>query len=171
MRVSISWRSSPRCGTRAAAALLTAIPCIEAMWYPGHYLEPLVTIAESLGGDPRALLDALRSNRPLALARFRTRSADDLEAWLRDHGHLDERPRLTREELTLRALASPPAARCRRATHGPAFTAGGFLPKGRRRPDLSGQALRRDVVECRGDALPQDVLDDADFLLTDDEGW
>ncbi len=77
----------------------------------GHYLEPLVTAAESLAGDPRALLDMLRSNRPPALARFRARSADDLEAWLRDHGHLDERPRLEREELALRALASPPAAR------------------------------------------------------------
>ncbi len=76
-----------------------------------HYLEPLVTIAESLAGDPRALLDTLRSNRPPALARFRARSADDLEAWMRDHGYLDERPRLEREELALRALASPPAAR------------------------------------------------------------
>ncbi len=77
----------------------------------GHYLEPLVAITESLEGDPRALLDVLRSNRPPALARFRARSADDLEAWLGDHGYLDERPPLEREELTLRALASPPAAR------------------------------------------------------------
>ncbi|MDE0242446.1 MAG: AAA family ATPase [bacterium] len=77
----------------------------------GHYLEPLVMVAESLAGDPRALLDTLRSNRPPALARFRARSAGDLEAWLRDHGYLDERPRLDREELALRALASPPAAR------------------------------------------------------------
>ena len=77
----------------------------------GRYLEPLVMVAESLAGDPRALLDTLRSNRPPSLARFRERSADDLEAWLRDHGYLDERPRLDREELALRALASPPAAR------------------------------------------------------------
>ena len=77
----------------------------------GRYLEPLVMVAESLSGDPRALLGTLRSKRPPALARFRARSADDLEAWFRDHGYLDERPRLDREELSLRALASPPAAR------------------------------------------------------------
>ena len=76
-----------------------------------RYLETVITIAGELGGDPQRLLEELRSKRRPLLAGFRRASADALETWLVDQGHLDERPILDADELTLRALASPPANR------------------------------------------------------------
>ena len=74
-----------------------------------RYLETVITIAEELGGDPQRLIEELRSRRRPDLAGFRRANADALESWLVDQGFLDERPVLDEDELTLRALASPPA--------------------------------------------------------------
>ncbi len=76
-----------------------------------RYLEPVITIAGELGGDPQRLIEEMRSKRHRLLAGFRRASADALETWLVDHGHLDDRPILGEDELMLRALASPPANR------------------------------------------------------------
>ncbi len=77
----------------------------------GRYLEPVIAMAVELGGSPLHLLDALRSRNSPELANFRKKSADSLEAWLRDNGYLDDRPLLDEESLRLHALASPPAGR------------------------------------------------------------
>jgi len=76
-----------------------------------RYLEGVVGIARELEGDPRALLEALRAREDERLARFHSAKADELEAWLLEEGHLDEREVLDEEGIRARALASPAAAR------------------------------------------------------------
>lgn len=60
-------------------------------------------LAERVGGDARALLAALHSG---ALPWFRRRSADGLRAYLAEHGCLDGRDPLDRDEVAARVLAA-----------------------------------------------------------------
>lgn len=52
-------------------------------------------------GDPRHLLASLRGG---ALKGYRQSKIDELEAWLRAEGHIDDRPVLTKDERRTRAL-------------------------------------------------------------------
>ena len=74
-----------------------------------RYLDYVVAISGELEGDPERLLAVLRAKNDLRLRGFRQRSVETLEGYLRDNGYLDDRPVLEESELTLRALASPPA--------------------------------------------------------------
>lgn len=70
----------------------------------GPSFEPAVCeLAERLGGDARALLAALQDG---ALPWFRSRSAERLRAYLAEHGYLDERAPLGRDEVAARVLAA-----------------------------------------------------------------
>ena len=74
-----------------------------------RYLDDVVAIARELCDDPKKLLAALWKREDHRLRGFRQSSADALEGYLSDHGHLDDRPVLAENELRLRALTSPPA--------------------------------------------------------------
>ena len=74
-----------------------------------RYLDDVAAIAGELGNDPEKLLAALSAREDPRLRGFRQSSADDLEAYLRDNGYLDDRPVLGESDLRLRAMASPPA--------------------------------------------------------------
>ena len=74
-----------------------------------RYLDDVAAIAGELGNDPEKLLAALSAREDPRLRGFRQSSADDLEAYLRDNGYLDDRPVLGEGDLRLRAMASPPA--------------------------------------------------------------
>ena len=109
MQGSLSSRSSARPGTRGRNRPIGRDALAQSRAISKRYLETVITIAGELGGDPRSLLEELRSKRRSDLSGFRKASADALESWLVDQGFLDERPVLDEDELTLRALASPPA--------------------------------------------------------------
>ena len=74
-----------------------------------RYLDHVVTIADDLDGDADKLFAALVARKDLRLRGFRQSSADALEEYLRDNGYLDDRSVLGESDLTLWALASPPA--------------------------------------------------------------
>ena len=74
-----------------------------------RYLDDVVAIAGELGDDSEKLLAALRERKDHRLRGFRLSSTDTLEGYLRDNGHLDDRPVLGESDLRLRALTSPPA--------------------------------------------------------------
>ena len=74
-----------------------------------RYLDDVVAIAGELRGDPDELLAVLLERRDSRLRAFRQSSADALEEYLRDSGHLDDRPVLGESDLRLRALTSPAA--------------------------------------------------------------
>ena len=73
-----------------------------------RYLDHVVALANDLDGDADELLAALLARKDPRLRGFRQSSADALEEYLRDNGYLDDRPVLGENDLTLRALASPP---------------------------------------------------------------
>ena len=75
-----------------------------------RYLNDVVAIAGELGGASDQLLAVLLERKDSRLKGFRQSSADALEEYLRDNGHLDDRPVLGESDLTLRSLASPPAS-------------------------------------------------------------
>ena len=74
-----------------------------------RYLDHVVALANDLDGDAGELLAALLARKDPRLRGFRQSSADALEEYIRDNGYLDDRPVLGENDLTLRALASPPA--------------------------------------------------------------
>ena len=75
-----------------------------------RYLDNVVAIAGELGGASDQLLAVLLERKDSRLKGFRQSSADALEEYLRDNGHLDDRPVLEESDLSLRSLASPPAS-------------------------------------------------------------
>jgi hypothetical protein len=76
-----------------------------------HYLDAVVEMAESLDGDPRRLLAALRDRKEARLKGFRTSSLEKFERFLNDAGYLDDRPILIGSAISERALATPAASR------------------------------------------------------------
>ena len=75
----------------------------------GRYLDDVAAISGELADSPDKLLTVLIARKDPRLRGFRQNSVDVLEEYLRDNGYLDHRPVLRDKELTLRALASPPA--------------------------------------------------------------
>ena len=75
------------------------------------FLERVVEVAAELAGDPKALIEAMRSRRDERLSGYRSQAADNLEAFLVEEGHIDRRPILDEDELCARVMASPAAAR------------------------------------------------------------
>ena len=75
------------------------------------FLDRLAELAGEVDGDSRRLLDALETG---AAPRFRDRSRQQLEEWLREHAYLDEADPLDprglerRVAMTLTAHGSPP---------------------------------------------------------------
>ena len=74
-----------------------------------RYLDDVAAIAGEQADNPDKLLSVLRARNDPRLRGFRRNSVNALEEYLRDNGYLDDRPVLGESELTLRALASPPA--------------------------------------------------------------
>ncbi len=68
-----------------------------------RFLDEVSDLAASLGGDAGALLTALAEGR---VKGFRSDKREQLEEYLADHGHLDERPVLDRAALRERAMAA-----------------------------------------------------------------
>ncbi len=67
-----------------------------------RFLDEVAEVATSLGGDARALVVALEEGR---VKGFRSDKREQLEEYLADQGHLDERPVLDRAALRSRVLA------------------------------------------------------------------
>lgn len=67
------------------------------------FLDRVDALARSVGGDAAALLEGLASRQ---VPRFRSKDRRRLEAWLRDHGYLDDGPRSTAEDLRRRVLTA-----------------------------------------------------------------
>ena len=65
-----------------------------------RFLDEVSDLASSLGGDARALMEALAEGR---VKGFRSDKREQLEEYLAAHGHLDERPVLGRSALRERA--------------------------------------------------------------------
>jgi hypothetical protein len=76
-----------------------------------NYLDSVSEIALEVGGDGKALIDALQSRADGRLRGFRRRAADALEGFLLEESFLDRRPVLDEEEIVARLMATPPAAR------------------------------------------------------------
>ena len=68
-----------------------------------NFLEPLTILAGTLGGDPAALIGAMRSGK---VPRLRGKTTDDLEAWLLARGFIDARPVLSADHLRVHVLAA-----------------------------------------------------------------
>ncbi len=68
-----------------------------------RFLDEVADLAAALGGDARALLAALADGRAKG---FRRDKLGELEAYLAEHGHLDERPVLDSRALRERAMAA-----------------------------------------------------------------
>lgn len=68
-----------------------------------RFLPEVTELAASLGGDARALVEALAGG---AVKGFRRDKLEQLEAYLSDRGHLDDRPVLDRGGLRERAAAA-----------------------------------------------------------------
>ncbi len=76
------------------------------------FIDKVTEVAAELGGDAAALLSAFNAagaDRDDRLKGFRSKSLEQLEAYLRDEGHLDDRARLPEAEIL---------ARCRDAVAG-----------------------------------------------------
>ena len=67
-----------------------------------RFLSQLAALARTLGGDARALLEAINGG---ALPRFRADRRRRLEEWLGDHGHLADTEPLDRPGLERRVAA------------------------------------------------------------------
>lgn len=79
---------------------------LEGSTVSGTFLERVNAVVAEVGGDPRALLDALRAGR---VKFFGPSNIEKLEAWLDEHGYFDTRPRLDRAGRivgTAKALAA-----------------------------------------------------------------
>ena len=108
---------------RVAAARVECIDAISRAWRQGRgrpvdrkvladsgavtdtFIDQVSELAADLEGDPSRLLEELRNGR---VKRFQTAKIEQLEAYLLEEDHLDERPRLDSEEIrtrTLRAVA------------------------------------------------------------------
>lgn len=108
---------------RVAAARVECIDAISRAWRQGRgrpvdrkvladsgavtdtFIDQVSELAADLEGDPSRLLEELRNGR---VKRFQTAKIEQLEAYLLEQDHLDERPRLDAEEIrtrTLRAVA------------------------------------------------------------------
>ncbi len=74
-----------------------------------RYLDGVAEITAELNGDAEHLMAILRAHDDDRLQRFRTTAADDLQAYLTEHGFLDPRPILTEPDLTTRMLMTPAA--------------------------------------------------------------
>lgn len=68
------------------------------------FLDRIDALAKELGGDGRALVDAL--NGPSKVRNFQKAKRRDLEAWLTDNGFIDPRPQADEAELRQRVIAA-----------------------------------------------------------------
>ena len=75
------------------------------------YLDTVAEFAAEIGGDARHLIDALRERSDPRFKGYRGASADALERFFMDNGHVDERPILGESEIIERALGTPAASR------------------------------------------------------------
>lgn len=80
-----------------------------------NFIEQVSELAESVGGDPRQLIQRLREGQ---VRRLRRNVIDNLESWLESEGYLDPVEPLSSEERVRRVLlyhgASAEPAECRR---------------------------------------------------------
>lgn len=71
----------------------------------GHFIDQVSELVQSLDGDAEAVIAALAAGE---IARFRQMKADELVAWLEEHGYLDRAEPLSteaRERQTLQQVA------------------------------------------------------------------
>ncbi|MCP4003060.1 MAG: hypothetical protein GY725_02575 [bacterium] len=74
------------------------------------FLNPVVEVVAELAGNASDLLVALRErNKDPRLSGFRSKSADDLEQFFIEHGHIDDRPILDEGQINERAVGTPAA--------------------------------------------------------------
>jgi hypothetical protein len=71
------------------------------------YLDRVVELASEFDGDARQLVASLRERKDSRLSGYRSKSADDLERFFIEHGHLDDKPILCEAELIERAVGTP----------------------------------------------------------------
>ena len=76
-----------------------------------RFVDTVAECAEEVGGDARRLIVALRERSDPRFKGYRGASADDLERFFMDNGHVDERPILGESEILARVIASPAANR------------------------------------------------------------
>lgn len=67
-----------------------------------RYTDDVAQLLESVHGDARELVQRLEAGD---IRGFRRRSLDELAQWLREHGHIDDRPPLTIDEIRARLHA------------------------------------------------------------------
>ena len=80
------------------------------------FVDPVSEFVEEIGGDARRLIYALRERSDPRFKGYRGTSADDLERFFMEHGHVDDRPILTEIEIIERALGTPASSRIPVAT-------------------------------------------------------
>ncbi len=71
-----------------------------------HFLGRLASLAAELGGDASALVGALHERQDYRAKGFRVGKLLELEQYLRDEGHLDDRPPLEDDDVRLSVLAA-----------------------------------------------------------------
>lgn len=77
------------------------------------FLDRITELASELGGDAAALLRALDARNDERAKGFRRETREGLAAYFRGHGHLDDRPRLSLDEVVervARAIAADTGA-------------------------------------------------------------
>lgn len=84
---------------------------IESNAVSDTYLDGLAEIVDEVNYDAEALIDVIKIRTDHRLSGFRTKKGEELEQYLLDKGHIDEKPTLTEESLLPLALAAPVAAK------------------------------------------------------------
>jgi len=74
------------------------------------YLDAVAQFAAEIGGDAERLIAALRERSDPRFKGYRGTSADDLERFFIESGHLDESPILGESEIIERAIGTPAAS-------------------------------------------------------------
>jgi hypothetical protein len=68
----------------------------------GNFIDAAAAKLKELGNDPEKLVSALRSG---AVSRFSKSKADELEQYLLNTGYLDDRPKISDEDILIRLQA------------------------------------------------------------------
>jgi exonuclease SbcC len=73
------------------------------------YLGAVVEVAAELDGDAERLVAALRERSDPRLSGYRSKSADELERFFVERGHIDDKPVLGETQIVERAIGTPAA--------------------------------------------------------------
>jgi hypothetical protein len=77
----------------------------------GKFFDAVIEIAAELEGDAERLVETLLGRTDERLSGFRSNQAEDLAEYLTEHGFLDPRPVMSRDDLAAQVLAAPAARR------------------------------------------------------------